>query len=65
MASLLKGPKAYINGEWIGAASGKTFEVKNPANGAVIATVPDMDGADANVAVNAAQKVCNFLHLLV
>lgn len=57
MASLLKGPKAYINGEWTGAASGKTFEVKNPANGKVIASVPDMNAADATVAIDAAQKV--------
>lgn len=57
MASLLKGPTAFINGEWVGAASGKSFEVKNPANGEVIATVPDMNAGDANVAIAAAQKV--------
>ena len=57
MASLLKGPKAYIDGEWVGATSGKSFEVKNPANGEVIASVPDMNAGDANVAIAAAQKV--------
>jgi len=56
MASLLKGPKTYVNGEWVGAVSGKTFEVTNPSNGEVIASVPDMNAGDANVAIAAAQK---------
>ncbi len=34
--------KAYVNGEWVGADSGTTFEVTNPASGAVLARVPDM-----------------------
>ena len=57
MASLLKGPKTYVNGEWVGAVSGKTFDVTNPSNGEVIASVPDMNAGDANVAIAAAQKV--------
>ena len=57
MSSLLKGPKTYINGQWISAASGNTFDVKNPVNGNVIASVPDMDGVDAHVAINAAHEV--------
>ena len=31
--------KMLIDGKWVGAASGKTFEVRNPATGAVIARV--------------------------
>ena len=57
MASLLKGPKTYVSGEWVGAVSGKTFDVTNPSNGEVIASVPDMNAGDANVAIAAAQKV--------
>jgi hypothetical protein len=57
MASLLKGPNTYINGEWVGASSKQTFEVKNPANGKVIASVPDMSSEDANSAIDAARKV--------
>ena len=34
--------KAYINGEWQAADSGATFEVTNPATGAVLSTLPDM-----------------------
>jgi acyl-CoA reductase-like NAD-dependent aldehyde dehydrogenase len=56
MASLLKGPNTYINGEWVGASSKQTFEVKNPANGKVIASVPDMSSEDANSAIDAARK---------
>jgi len=33
--NLLKS-KAYINGVWVGAASGKSFEVTNPANGGAL-----------------------------
>ncbi len=44
----------YINGEWVDAASGRTFEVTNPATGEVIGTVPDGGSADAEAAVAAA-----------
>ena len=37
-ATLLKN-QAFINGAWIGAQSGKTFAVTNPATGAVIVAV--------------------------
>lgn len=33
--------RAFIGGEWVGAASGATVPVDNPATGAVIGTVPD------------------------
>lgn len=53
MDSLIK-HKAYINGQWIAAASGKTFDVTNPATGEIIAAVPDMDRGDARKAIDAA-----------
>lgn len=55
MASLIK-DKAFINGAWVSATSGKTFEVTNPVNGKVIASVPDMDAIDANKAIDAAHE---------
>jgi len=45
----------FINGEWVGAASGKTYEVRNPANGELVDTVPFAGEADVNAAVQAAQ----------
>ncbi|ORY10689.1 Aldehyde/histidinol dehydrogenase, partial [Clohesyomyces aquaticus] len=51
--SLLKS-KTYVNGEWIGAKSGKTFEVKDPSTGKVIGTAPEMDRADTEAAIAAA-----------
>lgn len=51
--SLLK-DKTYVNGEWIGAKSGKTFEVTDPATGKVIGTMPEMDHADTEAAIAAA-----------
>lgn len=40
--------KAYINGAWVGADQGSTFDVTNPATGDVLASVPNM-GADETV----------------
>ena len=46
----------YINGKWANAASGKTFEVFNPATGQRIASVPDGDAQDTEVAIGAAAE---------
>jgi succinate-semialdehyde dehydrogenase / glutarate-semialdehyde dehydrogenase len=46
--------QAYINGEWVSATSGDSFEVTNPATGDVLGTVPTMSSADADRAVEAA-----------
>ncbi|KAF2823366.1 succinate-semialdehyde dehydrogenase-like protein [Ophiobolus disseminans] len=51
--SLLKS-QTYVNGEWIGAKSGKTFEVHDPATGDLIGTQPEMDRADTEAAIAAA-----------
>ena len=48
--------RMLINGEMVGAVSGKTFEVVNPATGAVIANVPEADKADVDIAVRAARR---------
>lgn len=48
--------KAYVNGEWVSAKSGKTFNVLNPATGEVIGEVPDMDLQDVQVAIEAAHN---------
>lgn len=55
MSSLLC-TKALIDGKWVSAISGDTFEVKNPANGKVIASVPNMNEKDAQLAIDAAKK---------
>ena len=46
--------RALVGGEWVGAASGREIEVRNPATDAVIATVPEGDTVDAGLAVDAA-----------
>lgn len=48
--------KMLINGQWVEAASGSTFETRNPANGEVITTVSEGDQVDINQAVSAARK---------
>ncbi|MBR9828579.1 MAG: NAD-dependent succinate-semialdehyde dehydrogenase [Oceanospirillales bacterium] len=47
--------QAYVDGHWIGAKSGETFAVLNPATGEEIAQVPLMVEADAEAAVIAAE----------
>lgn len=44
----------FIAGQWADAASGRSFEVTDPATGAVIGTVPDGDATDARRAIAAA-----------
>ncbi|KAK3070328.1 succinate semialdehyde dehydrogenase NADP+ linked [Teratosphaeriaceae sp. CCFEE 6253] len=51
--SLLK-DKTYVNGQWVGAKSGKTFEVHDPATGKLIGTMPEMDKGDTEAAIKAA-----------
>ena len=46
--------QAYINGQWSSAASGKTYQIRNPSNGDIIGNVPDMDDRDTKKAVAAA-----------
>ena len=44
----------FINGEFVDALSGATFEVTNPATGASLGHVPDGGAADAEAAIAAA-----------
>jgi aldehyde dehydrogenase (NAD+) len=48
--------KMLIDGQWVDAASGKTFETLNPATGEVLATVAEGDAEDINRAVAAARR---------
>lgn len=49
--------KGFIAGEWVARSdNGQTFEVVNPSDGEVIATLPDMNRAEASRAINAAYK---------
>ena len=55
-ASAVSAMKMMIGGESVDAADGQTFEVVNPATGAVIATAPLGGKTDVDRAVAAAQK---------
>ena len=46
----------YIDGEWRDAASGKTFDVTDPATGRVIASVSDAGADDVKAAIDAASE---------
>ena len=45
-----------IDGRWVAAASGKTFETRNPATGELLAQVAEGDLEDIDRAVAAARK---------
>lgn len=45
-----------IDGQWVGAASGRTFDTFNPATGGVLARVAEADAADVDRAVEAATR---------
>ncbi|HEY3860773.1 MAG TPA: aldehyde dehydrogenase family protein [Verrucomicrobiae bacterium] len=58
-AWLAKAKHNLIAGKWVPAASGKLFDVFNPADGSVIARVPDSDREDINRAVASARRAFN------
>ncbi|MFT3987526.1 aldehyde dehydrogenase [Aestuariivirga sp.] len=51
--------QAFIDGKWADAASGKTFDVINPATNKVLAKVAACDKEDVDRAVKAARKAFN------
>jgi acyl-CoA reductase-like NAD-dependent aldehyde dehydrogenase len=54
--SLSPRTQAFIDGRYVPAISGATFDCVNPANGQVIAKVASCDAADVDVAVASARK---------
>jgi len=52
-ATLLE-TRAYVAGDWVDADDGKTFAVRNPARGDVIAEVADLSRAEIARAIDAA-----------
>ena len=48
--------KCLINGKWVDAQSGRTFETINPATGEVIARVAEGEKPDVDAAVKAARR---------
>jgi aldehyde dehydrogenase (NAD+) len=49
-------PSLYIDGKWVAAESGVTYEVFNPATGARIGSAPEADGRDCEKALAAARQ---------
>jgi len=53
----LRRPKQLlINGKWVSAKSGKTFETFNPANEEILALAAEGDKVDVDEAVKAARR---------
>ena len=56
MEFVAKDRQMLIGGDWVNAASGKTFEVFNPATGEVLANVAEGDSEDIDRAVKTARS---------
>src|SRR5919202_1195925 len=56
MATTTKTFKNYIGGEWVDAASGETFESRNPATGETLGVFPRSSAEDVDRAVEAAKE---------
>jgi succinate-semialdehyde dehydrogenase/glutarate-semialdehyde dehydrogenase len=54
-SSLLKS-QCFIDGQWVGADGGGVREVRNPATGELLATVPDAGVAETRRAIEAASR---------
>ncbi|HTC09043.1 MAG TPA: aldehyde dehydrogenase family protein [Acetobacteraceae bacterium] len=54
-----KPKRMYIDGKWLEAASGKTFDSINPSTGEVLASVAEGDAEDIDRAVAAARRAFN------
>ncbi|MET0651276.1 MAG: aldehyde dehydrogenase family protein, partial [Hyphomicrobiaceae bacterium] len=52
----LKTYQTYIDGKWVDAASGKTFQTFDPYTGEPWALIPECDKADVDRAVEAASR---------
>jgi succinate-semialdehyde dehydrogenase / glutarate-semialdehyde dehydrogenase len=48
--------RALIGGQWVQAGGDRTFAVTNPADGALLARVPDCGAAEGKAAVDRAQR---------
>lgn len=48
--------QCYVNGHWIDSATMQTMDVINPANGAILGTVPSLTQEDTRNAIEAAQQ---------
>lgn len=60
VACFLGSPRPLlIDGQWLPAAAGRTFETYNPATGGVLARVAEADAEDVDRAVAAATRALN------
>ncbi len=55
-SSLLKPIAAYIDGKWVHADSGATFEVANPADNSVLCSVPKLSTQETVGSIEAAER---------
>lgn len=57
--------RAFINNEWVSSSGGETLAVTNPANGEVLANLPNLGAGEARVAIEAAKNAFQAWRLLL
>ena len=48
--------RCYVDGAWVAADSGRQIEVRDPANGGIVGSVPDMGTLETQRAIDAAER---------
>ena len=49
-------PFGYINGEWLDSSTGSSFNIYNPSNNQIIATMPEMGASETKYAIEVANQ---------
>ena len=57
--------QSYINGQWVSAEDEATFAVTNPADGSLVANVPELDERITDEARNAPRPVIEPLEPVI
>lgn len=57
--------QAFINNQWVDSESGETLAVSNPANGEILALLPDLGAGEARGAIEAADKAFHYWRSLL
>ncbi|HQY88402.1 MAG TPA: NAD-dependent succinate-semialdehyde dehydrogenase [Tepidisphaeraceae bacterium] len=54
--NLISDPRGYVDGRWIEASSGEMFQVRNPATGELLASVPKLGSSETVEAIESAER---------
>lgn len=62
-SSLLR-EHSFVDGKWVSSETNRRFEVRNPSDNAIVASVPDMNENDVRLAIQAAHEASSAFRSL-